>query len=247
MIAILENKEGYLIVYGRLYSLHQSICILQIVDEDPMPKNSQSKSSTLLVERYSAVADGIALLFSGYVEVIIHEVGSQSVVYIANNISKRRLGDPSSLDDVAFSPTDKVIGPYEKLNWDGQNIRSTSIVLRNDDGEAVGMLCINMRISAFEAAKDMLDILLSGNKVIPQPEILFHDDWQERINTFIHAWLKEQCLSISILTHVNKRQLVEALYEEGAFKGKSAPNYVASVLNMGRATVFKYLRDIKKN
>ena len=211
-----------------------------------MTKTSQSKSSSKLVERYSAVADGIALLFSGYVEVIIHELDSQSVVYIANNVSKRHLGDPSSLDDVAFSAADKVIGPYEKLNWDGQNIRSTSIVLR-DNGEAVGMLCINMRISAFEAAKDMLDILLTGNKVIPQPEILFHDDWQERINTFIHAWLKQQCLSISILTHVNKRQLVEALYEEGAFKGKSAPNYVASVLNMGRATVFKYLRDIKKS
>ena len=211
-----------------------------------MKKINKKNGENILVERYGAVADGIALLFSGYVEVIIHELDSQSVVYIANNISKRNLGDPSSLDDVEFADSEKAIGPYEKLNWDGQNIRSTSTVLRDDEGTAIGMLCINMRISAFEAAKDMLEIFLAGNKVIPQPEILFHDDWQERINTFIHAWLKEQCLSISILTHANKRQLIEALYEEGAFKGKSAPNYVASVLNMGRATVFKYLREIKQ-
>lgn len=212
-----------------------------------MKKSNEMNGKNVLVERYSAVADSVALLFSGYVEVIIHELDSQSVVYIANNISKRNLGDPSSLDDVKFSESEGVIGPYEKLNWDGQNIRSTSTVLRDDKGTAIGMLCINMRISAFEAAKDMLDMLLSGHKVIPQPDILFHDDWQERINTFIHAWLKKQCLSISILTHASKRQLIEALYEEGAFKGKSAPNYVASVLNMGRATVFKYLREIKQS
>ena len=211
-----------------------------------MKSRNKTNNENTLLARYSSLADGIALLFSGYVEVIIHELDSQSVVYIANNISKRQLGDPSSLDDVEFSDSDKVIGPYEKLNWDGQNIRSTSIVLRSDEGVPVGMLCINMQISAFEAAKDMLELFLAGNKVIPQPDILFHDDWQERINTFIHAWLKAQCLSISILSHANKRQLIEALYEEGAFKGKSAPNYVASVLNMGRATVFKYLREIKQ-
>ena len=31
----------------------------------------------------------------------------------------------------------------------------------------------------------------------------------------------------------------------GAFKGKSAANYVANVLNMGRATVYKHLKEIK--
>ncbi len=210
-----------------------------------MTKITKVESKNLLVQRYGPVADGIALLFSGYVEVVIHDLASQSVVFIANNISKRNLGDPAALEDVEFSESDKTIGPYEKLNWDGHKIRSTSVVLRDDVGIPIGMLCINMRVSAFEAARDMLDLFLAGNKVIPQPEILFHDDWQERINTFIHSWLKKENLSILILTHANKRQLIKALYGEGAFKGKSASNYVANVLNMGRATVFKYLREIK--
>ena len=38
---------------------------------------------------------------------------------------------------------------------------------------------------------------------------------------------------------------MEALHAEGAFKGKSAANYVANVLNMGRATVYKHLKEIK--
>ena len=36
-----------------------------------------------------------------------------------------------------------------------------------------------------------------------------------------------------------------ALHAEGAFKGKSASNYVANVLNMGRATVYKHLKELK--
>ena len=42
-----------------------------------------------------------------------------------------------------------------------------------------------------------------------------------------------------------KRELVLALHAEGAFKGKSASNYVANVLNMGRATVYKHLKELK--
>ena len=48
-----------------------------------------------------------------------------------------------------------------------------------------------------------------------------------------------------MLTREHKRELVEALHAEGAFKGKSAANYVANVLNMGRATVYKHLKEIK--
>jgi len=203
-------------------------------------------SDNILIQRYANVAEGIALLFSGYVEVVIHDLRSQRVVYLANNISKRNIGDDAALDEVEFDDNENVIGPYEKLNWDGVNIRSTSIVLRDDDNQQIGMLCINMNISSFEAAKTLLDTLLSGTQLVPQPDKLFHDDWQERINTFIHHWLNEQRLSIATLSHKHKRSLIEALFEEGAFEGKSTQNYVASILNMGRATVFKYLREIKK-
>lgn len=206
---------------------------------------TNNNNSQRLIDGYAGVADGIALLFSGFVEVIIHDLHSQKVVHIANNISKRAIGDDSGLEDIELNQTKTLIGPYEKMNWDGQKIRSTSIVLRDDTGTPNGMLCINMTTSMFEATRDMLDMFLAKHTLLPQPEILFHDDWQEKINLFINAWLKEQCLSIPSLTHINKRQLITALYETGAFKGKSAPNYVANVLNMGRATVFKYLKEIK--
>ncbi|MDP3815453.1 transcriptional regulator [Pseudomonas sp.] len=198
------------------------------------------------LDNYRAIADAIATLFFPHAEVVLHDLRTQKVDYIANNISKRAIGDDAALEDMLSGEIDeRTIGPYEKLNWDGQKIRSMSSVLRDAGGTPIAVLCINLNISLFETAKQALDLFLSASKLIPQPDALFRDDWQERINSFLHSWLRQRQLGLNLLTREHKRELVEALHAEGAFKGKSAANYVANVLNMGRATVYKHLKEIK--
>ena len=199
-----------------------------------------------VLQNYRAIADAIATLFFPHAEVVLHDLRTQKIDYIANNLSKREVGDDAALEDMVEEGTDETnIGPYEKLNWDGQKIRSLSTVLRDETGQPVAVLCINLNISMFESMKAALDLFLSSSKVIPQPDALFRDDWQERINTFLNSWLRERQLSFNLLNRDHKRELVLALHAEGAFKGKSAANYVANVLNMGRATVYKHLKELK--
>ncbi|MFZ6047844.1 transcriptional regulator [Pseudomonas sp. CR3202] len=199
------------------------------------------------LDNYRAIADAIATLFFPQAEVVLHDLRTQKIDYIANNISKRCVGDDAALEDMLSEEVDeRNIGPYEKLNWDGQKIRSVSTVLRDGQGAPIAVLCINLNISMFEAAKAALDLFLSSSKLIPQPDALFRDDWQERINTFLHNWLRQRQLGLNLLTRDHKRELVLALHAEGAFKGKSAANYVANVLNMGRATVYKHLKELKE-
>ncbi|MDF3194228.1 MAG: hypothetical protein CVV09_19340 [Gammaproteobacteria bacterium HGW-Gammaproteobacteria-13] len=198
------------------------------------------------LDNYRTIADAIATLFFPHAEVVLHDLRTQKVDYIANNISKRVIGDDAALEDMLSGEVDeRTIGPYEKLNWDGQKIRSVSSVLRDANGTPIAVLCINLNISMFETAKQALELFLSSSKLVPQPDALFRDDWQERINTFLHSWLRQRQLGLNLLTREHKRELVEALHAEGAFKGKSAANYVANVLNMGRATVYKHLKEIK--
>jgi len=199
------------------------------------------------MDNFRAIADAIATLFFPHAEVVLHDLLTQKIDYIANNLSKREIGGDSALDDMLSEEVnERNIGPYEKLNWDGQKIRSVSSVLSDSDGRPMAVLCINLNISLFENAKAALDLFLSPSKLIAQPESLFRDDWQERINTFLHGWLRERQLSLNVLTRDHKRELVLALHAEGAFKGKSASNYVANVLNMGRATVYKHLKELKE-
>ncbi|CNI35743.1 MULTISPECIES: helix-turn-helix transcriptional regulator [Yersinia] len=198
-----------------------------------------------MLSRYQPIADAIATLFYPYAEVAIHDVASQSLIYIANNYSQRELGEDSNLSDLQFDQHSQVIGPYQKRNWNGRQLRSISTVLRDDQGQPIGLLCINLDITVFESAKAALDMFLSGHQLQPQPDVLFQDDWQERINTYIHNWLQQQQLTLATLNSVSRRMLIEALYQQGAFNGKNAAGYVAKILGIGRATVYNQLKNIK--
>jgi predicted transcriptional regulator YheO len=106
-------------------------------------------------------------------------------------------------------------------------------------------MCINFNIAAFEEMRSTLDLFLRGAGVVAQPVELFKDDWQERINTFLHRGVNERQIALNSLTRDHRRELVEALHAEGAFKGKSSANYMTKVLGMGRPTVYKHPREMK--
>ena len=208
-----------------------------------MPRAGASRAR--LLARAAPMADGIAALLFPFAEVVVHDLASQTVVHIANNLSRRVLGDASALDDLAHADAESVIGPYEKQNWDGGRMRSVSVVVRDDVSAPMGVVCINQNVAVFEQARATLDLFVSGAQVVPQPEQLFRDDWQERVNTFLHAWLTERQLALAGLSRERKRELVTALEHDGAFRGRSAANYVAKVLGIGRATVFNYLKNVR--
>ncbi|CAI1635525.1 helix-turn-helix transcriptional regulator [Serratia entomophila] len=199
------------------------------------------------LELLRSVADGIAALFFPNVEVVIHDLATNKVTYLANNLSKRKPGDDAGLEDFELGAEAKVTGPYEKLNWDGKKMRSVSIAARDEQGKPSYLLCINLSTGTFEDARNALDMFLSVTRLQPQPQQLFKDDWQEKINTFLHEWLRRENAALGSLTREQKRSLVNDLYHEGAFKAKSAADYIANVLSMGRATVYKYLRELKQD
>jgi predicted transcriptional regulator YheO len=98
--------------------------------------------------------------------VVLHDVRTQKV----DNIAKRVIGDDATLEDMLSSEVDeRTIGPYEKLNWDGQKIRSVSSVLRDASGTPIAGLCINLNTSLFETAKQALDLFLSSSKLVRSP------------------------------------------------------------------------------
>ena len=212
-----------------------------------MRKTRVSPVQDLLLTRYAPLADSIAALFFPYAEVVIHDLHAQTVLYLANNLSKREIGDASTFDEIDHAARERVAGPYEKLNWDGRRMRCVSNVLFNDHGEPAGLMCISFNIAVFEDMRGALDLFIKGAGIVPATEELFRDDWQDRIHAFLHGWLRERQLGLNGLTREHRRELVAALYEEGAFRGKSSADYVAAVLGMGRATVYKHLKQMKQN
>ncbi|MBL8986118.1 MAG: PAS domain-containing protein [Gemmatimonadetes bacterium] len=199
-----------------------------------------------MLARTVPLADGLAALFYPFVEVVVHDLATQTIVHLANNLSRRAVGDATALDDIEFDDDESVIGPYEKRNWDGGPMRAISLLIRDDHHRPIGVLCVNVAMAGIEQARATLELLARGVRVSPQPERLFRDDWQDKIITFLHAWLEARHLALGGLTREQKHELVLALESSGAFRGRNAVPYVAKVLDLGRGTVFKYLKAARE-
>ncbi len=206
--------------------------------------NQQSTAASQQFATLTAIADGIAALFFPMVEVAIHDVTSSKIAYLANNLSKRSIGDDAGLEQLTLNELDTLTGPYEQLNWDGKKMRSVSI-RASVPGSAGYIFCINFSTAMLEDARNALETFLSMSPLQPQPAPLFAHDWREKINTAVHQWLAENHSSLTILTRSDKKALVTALYAQGIFNVRHSADYVANVLSLGRATVFKYLKEIK--
>jgi predicted transcriptional regulator YheO len=209
-----------------------------------MSRTRETSAKTALsaeLASYAPVCDAIALLFQPYAEVVLHDLSSETVVYLSNPFSKRELGEPSLLHEIDFKPSDIIIGPYEKVNWDGRRIKSVSAVLRAN-GKAVGILCINVDVSHFHAVMQTLTALVAVPKSPEKPTSLFKEDWHERINEYILTWTRERGLTIAEMNRAQKQRLVMDLAGDGAFGGRNAAAYISRVLGLGRATVYNYLK-----
>ncbi len=195
------------------------------------------------LQRYHDIADAIALLFHPFVEVVVHDVATEQVVHISNSFSQRQIGEPSLLHEIDFAEDDRIIGPYEKTNWDGKRLKSVSSVIRDSQNKAIGLLCINADLSHFHMAQQALQTLLSVPQANKKPDVLFKEDWHEKINQFITDWTNQHGTPVAQLSQKQKKALVFALAENRAFEGKQAAAYVCRILGIARATLYNYLKQ----
>src|ERR1700730_10010671 len=141
------------------------------------------------IKAFLPTAEAIQRLLYPYAEVVVHDIKQNQIVAIYHPFSKRKVGDSSLFTkEEEMAMLEACIGPYEKMNWDGRKLKSVSSVIRDESNKAVGMLCINLDISKLEKINDFISAFISNTKLSPQPVPLFQDDWQERINKYVHAY-----------------------------------------------------------
>lgn len=195
-----------------------------------------------ILQEYDSIAQAITLLLNPYAEVVIHDLKTGKIEAIYNNFSKRNVGDESLIEELAdYDKLPDVFPVYTKTNWDGKKMKSTTATLRDKNNNPVGLLCINLDVSKWEEFRHFLSQWSSAQND-RRPEVLFKDDWREKINFYVSDYLKKECTTLKMLSKEKKRDLIKALYQEGAFKAKNAAIYVADILGLSRATIYNYLR-----
>ncbi|MCH9757364.1 MAG: PAS domain-containing protein [Gammaproteobacteria bacterium] len=188
---------------------------------------------------YIPILDAVVLLLDPLLEVVIHDLDASTICYIRGNLSKRCVGDPSLLD---CNNLEKDLGyiTYLKLNFDGRLIKSISVPV--DDKF---LICMNCDISIFKQIQKFSESFTMSHES-NMPNSLFKQDWQEKLHVVIHDYLNEKSWCFDDLSQKKKKDVVYYLFQQGVFVEKNAADYIASVLKMGRATIFNYLKSWRK-
>jgi predicted transcriptional regulator YheO len=197
---------------------------------------------------YVPICNAIEALFHPHVEVVLHDLATQKIFYIANSFSKRRAGD-SSLNDIEadFAGEDAVIGPYPKTKWDGGKLKSITAVIRGRAAKPAGLLCINHDIDVLTAAADQLRRMIELPLESVPTKPLLSQDWREHVNTVIGEFLTARKATLAGLKSSDLDELMGELDARGIFGIRRAVPYVVEVLQLSRATIYNRLAAIRKH
>ncbi|MGQ3209642.1 helix-turn-helix transcriptional regulator [Shinella sp.] len=204
-----------------------------------------SSNADLLLRQHAATAAAISTLFYPHAEVVLHDLETGLIAGIWNAFSGRKAGMDSLVENALEAAGEAgIYGPYEKTGEDGRRLKSVTAVLKDDHDQALGLLCINMDVSHFEAAARLLAAFTGV--AAPRPPSLFAGDWREEINTALHDWLRTRGLALTALRKGDRVALVAALDERGLFQTRNAVDHLASLIGASRASIYNYLADARR-
>ena len=187
-----------------------------------------------------AVLEGFHAILPSLIEIVIHDINRDKITYKKGNLTKRVIGDDSYLDKNAnYRDIDQLI--YDQVTINGKEMRSISVPIYSGS-EIKELICINCDISIFNQMQTISSHFLDS-KISNKPEILFKNEYKEKINNWIERQLEEQKLKLDEIDSKTKKDLVYKLHIKNAFEEKNAVDHVANALQMGRATIFKYLKE----
>lgn len=188
-------------------------------------------------------ADLVARLFHPHVEAVIHDLMSKKIAAIYNPFSLRSPGDLSLLDEGESYEGLSIIGPYEKRNHDGTLLRSITLVIKDEQGQARGLLCLNFNLARFEELERLARSFLISEHAQPLPRAtLFQNDWREHIHQTLSTFLLNHHQTSMTMTKDHKRSFVRELEEMGIFEARGSLPYVAKILKISRPTLYTYLK-----
>jgi predicted transcriptional regulator YheO len=223
-----------------------------VAANDKKPAGYFSLKDKVLLDMMQPVVDGIALFLGEQCEVLLHsfETLNHSIIYIANgHVTGRKIGSP--ITDLGMKilqeSTDSkraVTGSYYSKTSDGKTLRSVTILIRNNAGRAIGMMCINMNMDM--PLTDFLNLL--GN---PKSQVQLEntENFVTNVDDLIKTALSETMSSINnhqkIPNHEKNKIIVNELIEKGIFDIRGAIDIVARELSLSRYTIYNYIREQK--
>ncbi|ROS60937.1 putative transcriptional regulator YheO [Frigoribacterium sp. PhB160] len=217
---------------------------------------------------YLPLMDFLAELLGPRTEIVLHDTSDlgRSIVALTNgHVSGRTVGGPAT--DLVL----KVLQNHEHDDRDylanylaesrtGGTFRSSTFFIRDDGGDVVGMLCLNIDDEPLTRARDLLAAITATTGLVkgagpaavevgPPPSTV-----AERLSTTVDELALDGVARIVAaqgvdphrMTSDEKVSAVREVERAGVFLLKGAVAQVAEALHVSEPTVYRYLKQVRR-
>jgi predicted transcriptional regulator YheO len=191
-------------------------------------------------------------------EVVLHDLAdfNKSVVKIANgHVTGRKVGSP--ITDLGLrliagamkqKQPDSIIS-YKTQTNRGSELKSTTILIRNDKGDVAGCLCINMDITSLLSTKNILEDIcstVSADSMTEEDGTVekFENSVNDLINNLLNNVIKNIGKPVAFMNKEEKLHIIRELKKDGLFLIKGSIRKISKALNVSIPTIYKYLEQI---
>lgn len=205
---------------------------------------------------YIAMADMLTRTFGEDCEVVVHDlaVPEHSVVYVSNNsVTGREIGQSfyELVRQVVLSDDlkDDFVANYYFTAANGKLIRSSTLLIRNDEGKLAGALCINLDTTRITQQIDFLKSFMPQKSSDDVKEISEKNDEADpgNISDMVDGLIKSIIgnVPVSTLSREQRLEKVRFMEEKGIFLMKGSIEKAAEGLGVNRVTIYSYLDEIR--
>jgi predicted transcriptional regulator YheO len=204
------------------------------------------------------LVDALAETFGKNCEVVLHDFSNpqKSVIKIANGqITGRKIGSP--ITDLGLRLIEKrkdrdcpdSLVAYQTKTSRGIELKSTTILIRDSKERAIGCLCINIDMTPYITAKNILEEMCNASTSENEggengsPEV-FESNVDILIKNVLKQTIKQIGRPLAYMDKGDKLQIIRGLKEKGLFLIKGSAKKVSKELNVSLPTIYKYLEKL---
>jgi predicted transcriptional regulator YheO len=209
---------------------------------------------TALIDTLSIVADGIAGMFGPRCEVVLHDFRdlSCSIVKILNgHVTGRYVGGCMTDFGLQILKQDVSINlflNYAAMTTDARQLKSSTMLFREEGGEPAAALCINMDTTEMVHYGRLIQEFFSPAQQ-PHPKEGPFETFQEDIGATLHEAarkvLDKVSTPISSMKKEDRIKIVAELENRGFFLIKGSVNYLARKLRISKFSIYGYLEEAR--
>ena len=224
-----------------------------------------------MLRQYTQLTEFLGRVLGPDYEVAFHDLSDpdHSLVAISNNgISNRGVGSPLTesalkmLDDSSCQNQDYRVH-YRGRTSSGKPLRSSTMIIKDEQGEPAGLLCINFDDQRYQEVSEKIlglchpdtfletSFLYDEELLSPGPEIVEAEPSPRTVDTSafgaVERALRDRGLDHHHMSLDDRMDVIEQLNSQGIFLLKGAVKDVADALDCSPASVYRYLSNLHKD